>query len=199
MPILTDQQIAGLAVGAGFPPDQVATAVAIALAESSGNTEATNSNTNGTIDRGVWQINSIHTEAQGDMFSPPANARAAKMIWAAAGGRWTPWSTYNNGAYTRYMGRASIAAGTPDANFSGGAPAPGGGGGGGAPPPSVSFDGMSGLFKKLGAASFWVRIGAFFLGLTLIGMGMLDVMGSNKTVQGVAKVAVKTGIKAAMA
>lgn len=190
MATLTDEQIAGYAVAAGFPPGEIATAVAIALAESSGRTDATNNNSNGTTDRGVWQINSIHSEATGDMFNPTDNARAAKMIWAAAGNKWQPWSTHNNGLYLRFMVRGNKAAGNP--NGAGAPPSSG------PPLPSIDFGGMTDLFKKMVTVGFWIRAGAFFLGITLVGMGMLDIMGSNKTVQGVAKTAVKTGIKAAL-
>lgn len=198
MPTLTDGQIAGYAVGAGFPPGEISTAVAVALAESSGRTDATNNNSNGTIDRGVWQINSIHTEATGDMFNPTDNARAAKMIWAAAGNSWQPWSTHNNGAYLAYLGRGSAAAGNPTASAGVAFPPGGLQGSGVGDIPSVSFSGLTALVKKLSTVGFWIRIGAFFLGLFLIGMGMLDIIGSNKTVQGVTKAAVKTGIKAVL-
>ena len=50
---VTPQQIAGYAIAAGFPPDQIATAVAVALAESGGETTATNKNSNGSIDYGL--------------------------------------------------------------------------------------------------------------------------------------------------
>lgn len=196
---LTDEQIAGYALAAGFPPQEIPKAVAIALAESNGRTDATNNNSNGTIDRGVWQINSIHSEATGDMFNPNDNARAAKMIYAAAGNKWTPWSTNNNGMFLPYMVRGNKAAGNPAG--AGALPPSAGGPSGPSLPslPSLSFSGMTDLFKKLTTAGFWVRIGAFFLGLFLLGMGILDIIGSNKTVQGVTKAAVKTGIKVAMA
>lgn len=70
-------------------------AAEVAMAESAGRQYATNYNTNGTVDRGYWQINSIN---RGSSFRPMVNARAAVRI-SGNGSDWTPWVTYNSGAY----------------------------------------------------------------------------------------------------
>lgn len=75
-------------------------AAAVALAESGGNPDAKNVNSNGSIDRGLWQINSIHGKLS--TFDPMGNARAAVKI--SSGGRnWRPWVAYTNGAYKRFL------------------------------------------------------------------------------------------------
>ncbi|HET7639956.1 MAG TPA: transglycosylase SLT domain-containing protein, partial [Ktedonobacteraceae bacterium] len=97
MATLTDAQIAGLARSAGFPDSEIPRAVAIALAESGGRTDVIGHNTNGTVDVGLWQINSVHGHSTASMQDPVQNAQAAHQIWAAAGNRWTPWVTFNRG------------------------------------------------------------------------------------------------------
>jgi hypothetical protein len=110
MSTLTDDQIAQVAVTGGFPvgdPNNLAVCVAIAKAESSGRTDATNSNTNGTTDKGLWQINSIHDDLLPgqDRFDPNVNAQLMVQI-SSNGTNWQPWSTYNNNAYQAFLGEA---------------------------------------------------------------------------------------------
>lgn len=77
-------------------------AAAVAMAESGGCVDAVSPrNSNGTTDAGLWQINSIHaTNAQ--MVDPVANVKMAISL-SGNGTSWTPWSTYNSGAYQRYL------------------------------------------------------------------------------------------------
>ena len=84
-------------MAAGGAPSQAQTAASIAMAESSGNAYASDHNSNGTVDRGYWQINSIHGAQS--TFSPAANARAAVAI-SGDGTNWSPWVTYTTGAYS---------------------------------------------------------------------------------------------------
>jgi hypothetical protein len=72
------------------------TAAEIAMAESSGQQSATNWNTNGTVDRGLWQINSIWGGLS--TYDAAGNARAAVQI-SHDGTNWGPWTTYQTGAY----------------------------------------------------------------------------------------------------
>ena len=71
-------------------------AAEIAEAESSGRQYAANANSDGTVDRGYWQINSSHGPLS--TFGAHGNARAAVLI-SSDGTDWTPWTTYNTGAY----------------------------------------------------------------------------------------------------
>jgi hypothetical protein len=84
---------------AGFPRSSLVTAVAIALAESNCNPLAKSPpNTNGTIDRGLWQINTVHQDVtDACAYDAQCNANAAFRI-SSGGTNWKPWSTYNNGA-----------------------------------------------------------------------------------------------------
>jgi hypothetical protein len=75
-------------------------AAAIALAESGGDPNSENHNANGTIDRGLWQINSIHGAQS--TFDIAGNVRAAIAI-SSNGRNWIPWTTYNTGAYRQFM------------------------------------------------------------------------------------------------
>ena len=98
------------AANAGFSGDDLNTACAIALAESSGNPNAkgdlTLAPTNGPS-IGLWQINTgskAHPELAGqDLTDPQTNANAAFAIYQAAGNSFSPWSTFGSGAYTKYL------------------------------------------------------------------------------------------------
>ncbi len=113
---LSDAEIAGLVVAAGWTGADVSIGVAIALAESGGNPRAYNgSNSNGSNDAGLFQINSIHTalRASGDVYNPADNTRMARTVYTDAGNKWTPWSTYNNRSYVVYLSRGQAASGNP--------------------------------------------------------------------------------------
>jgi hypothetical protein len=98
--------ISNLAVKAGFTTAEAAVMTGICLAESSGNITATHKNSNGSVDFGLAQINSIHKDLcpGGDLMSlydPGTNLAVAHKIYVAAGNKFTPWVTYNNGAYKK--------------------------------------------------------------------------------------------------
>lgn len=65
----------------------------------------TGMNSDGTNDKGLFQINSIHvssgliTDVQ--RFDPSANVKAAFAIYEGRG--WSAWSAYNNGNYLKYF------------------------------------------------------------------------------------------------
>lgn len=88
-------QLESIWTQAGGNPVAAPMAAAIALAESGGNPNASNANGNGTIDRGLWQINSIHGAQS--TFDITANARGAVAI-SSNGSNWRPWCTaWSNG------------------------------------------------------------------------------------------------------
>jgi hypothetical protein len=93
---LNCSQLETLWESAGGSASTAFTAAEIAEAESSGRASATNYNTNGTVDRGLWQVNSIWGALS--TYDPMANARAAVQI-SHDGRDWTPWITYDIGAY----------------------------------------------------------------------------------------------------
>lgn len=107
---LTISQLTALAAGAGFSGDDLATAVAIALAESEGNPQAYNPEkaagaAQGHGSFGLWQIYiTAHPEfASENLLDPQTNAAAAFAIYTAAGNSFRLWSTFTNGAYQAYV------------------------------------------------------------------------------------------------
>jgi hypothetical protein len=103
---LTNPQLQQLWITNGGNPTAAPMAAAIAEAESSGNTTATNQNTNGSTDRGAWQINSVHGALS--TYDPNANAKAAISI-SGNGTNWGPWTTYTSGAFRKFLSGAATA------------------------------------------------------------------------------------------
>jgi hypothetical protein len=100
-----------LASNAGFSGPDLATAVAIALAESSGNpgkynpeTAARGGTPQGQGSYGLWQIYlKMHPEFAGaNLYDPQTNANAAFSIYSRRGG-FSDWTTYTEGDYLQYL------------------------------------------------------------------------------------------------
>lgn len=71
-------------------------AAEIAMAESNGDQYSTDYDSDGTVDRGYWQINSVH----GALSTYDANGNASAAVQLSSDGTdWTPWVTYNNNKY----------------------------------------------------------------------------------------------------
>ncbi len=102
--LMAPVDVAALAHRHGIPfGDSLVTATAIAGAESGFHVNSTNHNRNGTVDKGLWQINSIHPR----WFSYNPDTNAAGMAALSRGGqRWHDWVAYNNGSYRRYLPEA---------------------------------------------------------------------------------------------
>lgn len=109
MAVLSQQQIAQYAAQAGMS-DPI-TMSAIAMAESSGRTDAHNP-IPPDDSYGLWQINMIGSEGASrraalgissntQLYDPAVNARAAAVILREQGP--TAWSTYSSGAYAKYL------------------------------------------------------------------------------------------------
>ena len=103
---LSAADIAGYAGNAGWSGQDQILAVAVALAESSGNPGAVGDTAitpGGSV--GLWQINlKAHPELAGqDLTDPQTNANAAYSVYQAAGDSFTPWTTYKTGAYSAYI------------------------------------------------------------------------------------------------
>lgn len=89
---LSQAEIADLVREAGFPERLVGTMVCTAKYESSFYEGATNRNRNGTTDRGLFQINSIHVgsmrgcpSTSSALMNAEANVRCAYAIYRAQG------------------------------------------------------------------------------------------------------------------
>lgn len=102
----SDVALADMMRKAGFPEDQIGIGMAIARGESGWNAQARHSNSNGSIDQGIFQINSIHKAryAGMDIFDPQTNVNIAYQVWKDAGGSWRPWVVYQTGKYRQYLG-----------------------------------------------------------------------------------------------
>lgn len=111
----TPAQLAGAARAAGFPAGEIATATAVALAESSGRASVISV----SGDYGPWQINALaHPDkltASTQWWDVNVSAGLAKRIYDEATGRgkngWSPWTVYRTGAYREYLDDANAVAG----------------------------------------------------------------------------------------
>jgi hypothetical protein len=84
-------------------------ALAIQRAENAaGKCEIYHYNSDGTLDWGYFQINTVHLQRPGlnlrDLLDCKANIDFAYQLYKEKGG-FTPWSTYKDGRYLRYMRR----------------------------------------------------------------------------------------------
>jgi hypothetical protein len=89
-----------------FGPD-CRLALAIQRAENpQGKCEIYHYNSNGTLDWGYFQINTVHLERPGlnlrDLLDCKANIDFAYQLYKEKGG-FSPWSTYKNGRYRQFM------------------------------------------------------------------------------------------------
>jgi hypothetical protein len=84
------------------------TALAIQRAENPrGDCEIYHYNTDGTLDWGYFQINTVHLKRPGlnlrDLLDCKANIDFAYQLYVERG--FDPWSTYKNGAYQKFLRR----------------------------------------------------------------------------------------------
>ncbi len=87
--------------------DACRVALAIQRAENpAGKCEIYHYNTDGTLDWGYFQINTVHLKRPGlnlrNLLDCKANIDFAYLLYTEHHG-FTPWSTYKNGAYLRYL------------------------------------------------------------------------------------------------
>jgi cell wall-associated NlpC family hydrolase len=94
--------------GAGGAGGQTAhIAAAIAMAESGGREVKQQGQPPGLTGWGLWQItptSGIWNNGRfGNLLNDSNNARAAVYLWRQAGSSFSPWATYNSGAYQQFM------------------------------------------------------------------------------------------------
>ena len=116
---LTPAGIATLALEAGCSSANAVTATAISMAESGGSPGAQGDIAlmDGTWDwsAGLWQIRGLRSERNtGQLRDAVANQNAAKnaaamYVISSHCTSWGPWSTFNNGAYERFLSIATQA------------------------------------------------------------------------------------------
>lgn len=122
--------IQAYAATAGFTGNDLATAVAIALAESGGNPSAVGDTSLAPANGpsiGLWQINigsrANPQYASANLADPQTNANAAFALYSARG--FQPWSTYTNGAYQAFLNAVPSSPATAPGSFNATAPPPG--------------------------------------------------------------------------
>jgi Lysozyme like domain len=96
--VLTAEKIAMLVLPAwGGDQGGAAIMTAIILAESGGNSDATHTNSNGSTDTGLAQINSVHGYTVEQLKDPGFNVKAARLVYDKQG--WPAWTMYRNGQW----------------------------------------------------------------------------------------------------
>lgn len=188
---LSDADVAAVVLGAGFTGDAAVKAVAIALGESGGNTEARGdiniTTTTWGPSIGLFQIRSLNaqrgTGGQRDEIANldrNTNARNAFAI-SASGTNFRAWSVFTSGRYLGYLPRASRAVG-----------APGTVGGSGVIPASSS---SSSGFSILTDPGTYARLGVFILGGFFTGFALFRVTGAGPKIKAAARTAVSVVAK----
>lgn len=196
---LSVDQVAVHASHGGFRGRRATLAVAVAMAESGGDPRATGHNRDGSIDRGLWQINSRWHKEVTDAcaFNPDCAARSTFRI-SSGGTNWSQWAAFTNGSYRRYMAAADkavsgvkpggTAAMNPDGDGSGsslnynpltgfGIPnAAGDLAGGVFGAIKAPFEMVARFFGYLTDPQTWIRVGLTAGGAVLIGLGLLTLL-----------------------
>lgn len=155
-------------------------AFAVAKAESGGNEKAESKpNTDGSIDRGLWQINSkAHPTVTRAMALNPVQNRNAAWRISKGGLDWSAWTQYKNGAYKQYMpdkgDKSSVMPNADDAGLLGVGRGPG--------LDTVVSDAagdwgsaLAKVLKALSSGEFWKRAGMALLGIIAIGLAVAFV------------------------
>jgi hypothetical protein len=211
---LSDSDVATAALLTWGNVDDAVTATAISFAEDpSHDPLATHVNSNGTTDYGLWQINSVHSDLlkEWDWKNPRDNSKMAFNIWQAAGGKWTPWSTYPaasslrmNQAHTAVMDAVKRAASTPSQSlwdqismplnmnaFGSAAETVGS---------ATDFLSQVGtFFSKLGDPKFWTSVGVVLAGGIMLIFVAIHLLKNSDIGKGTAKIATKVAEVAAVA
>lgn len=84
-----------------FGEENYQIARAIAFGESRLNPIATNTNSNGTTDTGIFQINSCHGFSTDELKNPERNIEIAYQLFQKSG--FKPWVVYTTGKYKNYL------------------------------------------------------------------------------------------------
>lgn len=98
---LTFAEVEAVWVRNGGDPAAARLAAAVASAESGRRPSAVNgSNTDGSIDRGLFQMNGVHGACS--TFDLNQNTRCAIQL-SRNGTNWRPWVAFNTGAHRRFL------------------------------------------------------------------------------------------------
>lgn len=198
MPVIPDAQIAQALRNAGATDSVVPTMVAIALAESGGNTTAKGDiglqNSTWGPSVGLWQIRSLNaqkgTGGTRDELSnadPQANANHAMQILNSQG--LAAWSVYTSQAYRLFLSRGSAAANGSSAN--------------GIPVETTGllsnpFTPLGTIFTTLNNHGIWLRIGAVAFGIGAVYLGIFMLVKNSSAGKAVASTAITAAEVAAV-
>jgi hypothetical protein len=168
-------QAEGLWIKAGGDPAVAPIAAAIVFPESGGNPSAVNPTDDGGRQSsfGLWQIsNGTHTPPDPNWADPLTNAKLAVGKYKGAGNSFSPWGTYDSGAYRRYVQN-----GVPPDMSAGGA-----GGVTGVPDGGIQLASSGSLIDPstwiTGIGNLLGQLGNYaFLGLVLVGGSLLMLVG----------------------
>lgn len=107
-------QLEQLWINAGGSKATAPVAAAIAEAESGGNPAALNPSDNGGTQTsvGLWQVSNGTHVYPSSWLTPAGNASEAVAKYQGAGDSFTPWGTYDSGAYRAFVNGST----TPDPN-----------------------------------------------------------------------------------
>lgn len=185
MPVISDAAIASVARAQGLSPTNTAIAVAVALAESGGNTTSHNP-VPPDNSYGLWQINMLGSmgperrkqfgiTSNDQLYDPNVNAKAMSAL-SSGGTNWKPWTTYTRGTYRAFMARgmkaASSSSGTPGSIET----QPVG--------LSDSFSSITQFFDMLQDRRFWLMFGMMLAGAGLAFYGAMKMTGNNALSEG---------------
>lgn len=103
-PELIDPITAARAIAAaGFTGEDGATMLAVWMAESGLDAHNYHANADGSIDRGIAQINSLHGQPLECVYDVDCSARYSYELYQGRGG-FGDWSAYNQGTYLAFVG-----------------------------------------------------------------------------------------------
>lgn len=174
----TFAQLETVWINAGGSSVEAPIAAAVAMAESSGNAAVTSGNPDGGTNVGLWQLDTPGGKGAGYSVSqlqdPETNAKVA-IAGSNNGKDWSAWETYVTGAYRQFLSNVSPAALTAASGGVTGSAA------GSAPAASLAsfltgipneFADFFTLFHNLISPTFWLRIGAGIVGISLLALGV---------------------------
>jgi Lysozyme like domain len=183
----TYAQLEGLWINAGGPQSVAPIAAAIALAESGGCTAALNLTDNGGTQTsvGLWQTSNGTHSYPASWTTAAGNAAEAVAKYTGAGDKFTPWGTYDSGAYTAYLNNGT----TPDLSVpsSGSAATAAAAAGAASSDCLLTFPGVLGVGSFCLFKTSWARaiIGGLMVGaagtMGLIGLGVLVAIAASRT------------------
>jgi hypothetical protein len=122
MAVYSFAQLEELWIQAGGPVAVAPIAAAIALAESSGNSEAMNYTDNGGTQTsvGLWQVSTGTHSFPAQWQTPTGNAAEAVAKYRGGNSTFSAWGTFVSGAYKQFLSGVSPATGALPAGGSGG-------------------------------------------------------------------------------